>query len=278
MSGVWKTTGFSVIGCGLVGLAFIARCGSGFNDGAAGGVRAVSNSQEISTAVGNDEAKGDRPRHRPSPMSDDEVKAFLRDTIIRRLDLEHVSLQGALRTISDILHQQNPDGRLPVIKMDPNWPTAQSETLRVNDLRVHDIPVGIALKYVCEQTACVYSIHNGTVLVDRWRPMEVETYERFLSEPKIAEFEIQDASLMDAVATLQAAAMKADFEPEKPPICISAANEKLQAALLRGEAGKRVRGVSMRNATIKEALDEICKQTGARYNFFEGQIDIEVNE
>jgi hypothetical protein len=34
----------------------------------------------------------------------------------------------------------------------------------------------------------------------------------------------------------------------------------------------------LRNATFKEVLDEVCKQSGARYSFFEGEIVIELKE
>jgi len=214
----------------------------------------------------------DPTRGIPHQMDRDEVRAFLNNTKLRRLDLIDVSMTHAIWTINETLRKQLSDAPRPKIilsKRDGHY----TGCINIRELQLHDVPVGIALKYLCEATKCEYWIHNGTVVVGGYRPIEMNTYMRFLNQTRIRKLEILDANVMEAVDALRAAAEEVDFDGRKPSICMPRTNE-LQAAIAKGDLGHRVSGVNMRNVTIGDALREICKQAGADYHFFEGEIDI----
>lgn len=203
------------------------------------------------------------------PMSSDEARIFLRETRIRELNLENTSVTDAIEVINQTLRQQLPDAKRPKIRLSSNWPNNALPPAKLKELRLHDVPVGIALKYICDQTRSVFWVHRGEVIVDAFREMEDEAYERFLNT-RIGRFEIKDSNLLDAVDALQATADKAEFDARKPGFTYPSIVYR-RAEITRDAVANRVREVSMQNATVGDALREICRQAGASYQFFEGE-------
>jgi protein gp37 len=117
------------------------------------------------------------------------------------------------------------------------------------------------------------------VFIDLYR-FDDELPERFLQQARIETLSIHDANILEAMEALRAAAEEIDFDGCKPPLVFPADSESedIHAAIVRGDIADRVHDIKLTNATIGEALEEICRQAGAHYVVFEGQIVLILNE
>lgn len=212
--------------------------------------------------------RSEQSLHIAQPMSSDEARIFLRERKIRELNLEKMYVPDAIETLTQTLRQQMPDENLPKITLSPNWPGDGPPPREIKELRVRDIPVGVALQDMCDQSRSVFWVYQGEVVVDAFRQMEDETYERFLKS-RISKFEVRDSNLLDAVDALQAATDEVEFDARKPGFTHPSAVYR-RAQITKDSVGNLVRGVSMRDATVGDALREICRQAGASFQFFEG--------
>lgn len=143
-------------------------------------------------------------------------------------------------------------------------------SLQIRQLRLRNVPLGIVLKYICDQTRCIRWVYQGTVYLDVIRFDDV-VEKRFLHHTRIPALDIPDASLAEAVEILRSAVDKIDFNGRKPPIRVQSISTKWNEIEAPNTA-QRVRGVSLREVTINEALAEICRQTGAQQELWEGEI------
>jgi hypothetical protein len=205
-------------------------------------------------------------------MSRDEVQAFLRETKIRKLDLEDVPMPAAVRNLSRLLREQMPVATLPKIIWAPGESDHTVSPADIKGMHLRDVPVGIALQYMGDATRCTFRVIDNAVIVEPFRFLESEDYEKFLTEVRI-DLEIHDANALEAMEALNAAAEKSDFYPKKPHLGVIA-NDELRATILGDGDSNRIRGVSLHHVTVEEALREICKQSDTHYEFFEGEIQL----
>ena len=228
--------------------------------GVVGDMDSEFNSRHMSMRPDDETGNHFKPRLRQSveSMSRGEVRAFLKETIISKLDLVDVPLSDALRILNDRVREQAPDRKMPKIMIGSNEVTDQS---LVKELRVHDIPLGIALKYICDQCRSRYWVYQGNVYVGRHHD-DGDNEDSFLNDTKITELTISDGTLSDAFAVFQQAADEAEFDGIPPYFAD------------RSDPGTRIHGFKLRNVTVGEALREICRQSGTRPDSFEGEISI----
>jgi hypothetical protein len=204
----------------------------------------------------------------------------IKTTMIRELTLEDVTVPEAIEVLNQTLRQESPALTPPKIRLAAAWGNNNPRSqLRIREMRAHDIPLSIALKYICDQYRCRYWIYKGTVFIDLYR-FDDELPERFLQQARIETLSIHDANILEAMEALRAAAEEIDFDGCKPPLVFPADSESedIHAAIVRGDIADRVHDIKLTNATIGEALEEICRQAGAHYVVFEGQIVLILNE
>lgn len=201
-------------------------------------------------------------------MTSEETKKVLREVKLRELKLDAMPIPEAIRHVNQLLQEQGTPERIPKIL----WISGDSnEVPRIGEMHLRDVPVGIALRYLCDATRCTGRVYEGTVIIEPFRFMEDEDYERFLTEVRIDQLDISDANVEEAVEMLASAVRKVDFDSKKPVLGI-AANEEVRDAMINGQTASRVRGVNLRNVTVGEALREICRRSGTRYVFLEDEI------
>jgi len=265
-----RALGLLILGMGILCFGRYARLRFGFD----GPVSITDRKAESRRANVLDDRRASRSPRPPEAnrMSSDEAKAFLRETKIRELDLEDASMPDAVIHLNQILREQLPDAKpLKIIWM-PGEPDHTVSIAKIKRLHLRDVPVATALKYMGDATRCTFRVYDGAVIVEPFRFLEPEDYEKFLTEVRI-DLEIRDANALEAMEALNVAAAKPDFRTEKPHLGV-VANDELRAAIVGDEDSNRIRGVSLRNVTIEEALREICRQSATYYEIFESEIQL----
>ncbi len=198
-----------------------------------------------------------------------EVWNFLKGSIIRKLELKGLTVAEALEILNQALQEMPSAGKRPAIKATPDLLV---DPRRIRELRGHDVPASVALKYICDQSRCKVWVYKGNVFVDAYHADSQESDELFLKQAKLVDLAVPTGNLVEALEALEGAIEEADFYGMKLPPGIH--DEELRAAIARGEVGKPIHGMNLRNVTVEKALHEICRQAGARYDFFEGEIHV----
>jgi hypothetical protein len=221
------------------------------------------------SASASDDPTAVRPK-RPSvfSQSSDETRELLKTLVLDELNFDEVPLPEAIHEINRLLGKKYPSQKRPKICLADEWANDPSQKIRT--LRLRNAPLGIALKYICDQTRCVFWVYQGTVYLDVLR-FDGLIEERFLHQTRIPALDIPDASLAEALEVLRSAVDKIDFNGRKPPITIRSISAKWNEVETPNTA-QRIRGVSLREVTLSEALAEICKQTGTQQEVWEGEI------
>jgi len=225
-------------------------------------------SQRSSLSISS-EPSDSRPE-RPAVFSQntEETRHLLKELVLDELNFEEMPLPEAIHEINRLLGKKFPGQKRPKICLADEW--TDNPSLKIQHLRLRDVPLGIALRSICDQTRCVFWVYQGTVYLDIIR-YDDPPEERFLHQIRIPSLDIPDASLPEALEALRSAIDQIDFNGRKPPITMQ---------LTPGEWNEigsensvpRVRGVSLRDATVGEALAEIRKQTGVQQETWEGEI------
>lgn len=222
-------------------------------------------SRSVSVSA-SDDSTAARPE-RPSVFSKstEETRHLLKELVLGELNFEEMPLPEAIHEINRLLGKKYPDQKRPKICLADEW--TDTPSFKIQHLRLRNVPLGLALRYICDQTRCVFWVYQGTVYLDVRRNDDV-VEKRFLHQTRIPALDIPDANLPEALEILQSAVDKIDFNGRKPPVWV----RSISGGEAKANTVQRVRGVSLREATIGEALAEICHQTGAQQELWEGEI------
>lgn len=110
-------------------------------------------------ATTQDENRGRLPRN-SRKLSDEEVMAFLRDTILEEVTIADKSLEEVVILLRKDLRKAVTDGPVAGLGV-----LASCSFQKIPELKLRKVPLGVTLKYVCAMTKCRYRIENGSVLI-----------------------------------------------------------------------------------------------------------------
>jgi hypothetical protein len=110
-------------------------------------------------ATTQDENRGRLPRN-SRKLSDEEVMAFLRDTILEEVTIADKSLEEVVILLRKDLRKAVTDGPVAGLGV-----LESCSFQKIPELKLRKVPLGVTLKYVCAMTKCRYRIENGSVLI-----------------------------------------------------------------------------------------------------------------
>jgi hypothetical protein len=213
-------------------------------------------------------------------MATAEVIKFLRDSIIPKLDMQNLPLPDALEMVNEALRQHATDLKRPkiLIDLDYRYRMRNSKPPQVVELRVRNIPAGIALKYICDATGCEWWIENGNVFV---APFDMDRSEKFANrflDVRIERFEFEGGHFSEALHLLEKHIDSKDQTNPFPPPSLYAVDAVVNPDADPGNPlptwGESIGAIRMENANVRQILDELCRLTGRRHVLFEGEIQI----
>jgi hypothetical protein len=198
--------------------------------------------------------------------------------------MQNMPLPDALEMVNEALHQHATDLKPPkiLVDLDYRYRIGNSKPPQVMELRVRNIPAGIALKYICDATKCQLWVDNGNLYVASFDVDRSEKFaNRFLDEARIARFEFNGGRFSEALHLLR----KQIDTTEQPSDYFGFGAPGLSAADAAGNPdtdpenplpawGESIGSIRMQNANLRQILDELCRLTGRRHVIFEGDIQI----
>jgi hypothetical protein len=223
----------------------------------------------------------DRMARDSRKLNDEEMTAFLRGTILDKVEIVDKSLDESLMILRKLVRKAVPDGPVAGIYQSAKWPGDPSA--RIAELKLHDVPLAVAIKYVCDATKCCFRIDGDSVIIEAWHWMDQEEMDHFMNESNIEQLEIVDASLNDAIAILSDTVSKMKFHGRRISILIPIFASQ-DGPISGSQAGYdahsiRVHDLKLANVSVGEALQEFCKRTNTLYGFNEDeQIFFEPNK
>jgi hypothetical protein len=226
----------------------------------------------------------DMERKHVRMMTTGEIFKFLRNSIIPKLEMQNLPLPDALEMVNGELRKHSTDLKRPkiLIALDYRYRMRNSEPPKVVELRVRNIPAGMALKYICDATKCQLWIENGNVFV---APFDSDRSEKianqFLDDVRIERFEFEGGHFSEALHLLK---KHIDSEDQPSPF-LGFGPPSLYAvdAVVNPDAdmgnplpawGESIGAIRMDNPTVRQVLDELCRLAGRQHDIFEGEIQI----
>lgn len=226
----------------------------------------------------------------PANPAEDPGKAAitekLNSIILPSLDFEDVSIEDAvdfLRIRAAELDVKEPDAKkrgLNIVILQQNPAPAEAAAPLIRELRLRNVPLGTALKYICEQTNLGYRVDaTGVTLMpakdaNEEPALPAEDARIALIRDKLASIiipslDFEDTSIEEAVDFLRMRAMELDAkEPD-------ARKKGLNFVIMNPQAAAfHIKELKLKNATLETVLKAICEQTKLRYTVGDSAIVI----
>ncbi len=212
-----------------------------------------------------------KQRLRSRKLSNKEISAFLKRTIIPEINFEEIALSDALKALNEEIAKQTPDDQpRPKIRLgQETWSDLMNipelgrlfkptRDITIEELRVRNIPANILLQYVCDMTGTSFFCYKGDIYLSRY---DFHSSYDFYTEEKFSRIKLNhlDASQLDA--KFEEIIESHDYFGHKRGFQILM-TERAQKALMNHEIQLPVINLEMKNITLREATMLIAAKSG----------------
>lgn len=217
----------------------------------------------------------------------------LNSIIIPRLDFEDTTIEEAInflrmRAMELDVKELDPmkKGLNFVIRKPHPAPAGVAADLKIRELRLKNVPLGMALKYICDQTNLRYTVDDTAVVLSS--PDEVDAkaaapavdakaaaIQHKLKSIIIPKVDFEDTPIEEAINFLRTRATELDvqeLDPKKKGLNFVIRSQR------GGDAPILINGLSLRNVSLGTVLKYICEQTNLSYTVDEVAVTLSPKE